>query len=173
MFWKIGTLGGLSVNNFWNQLLCIQSFGTERENKIRRVACIFWELWVARNGLIFRQDQSDPQDVLHAADFLFQEWCNPLLRSHDARTAGLEQTEAQLWQPPISNAFKVNFDGAFLVGLSKGAGACVVRDRLGRIIATAARQFQHVTSPTVVEALALREAILLARRLRLTDFVIE
>ncbi|XP_050231821.1 uncharacterized protein LOC126680694 [Mercurialis annua] len=52
-------------------------------------------------------------------------------------------------------------------------GACVVRNHWGKVFSVCARRFSHVSSPTIAEALALREAICLANRLRVSEPIFE
>ncbi|XP_050233568.1 uncharacterized protein LOC126682054 [Mercurialis annua] len=77
------------------------------------------------------------------------------------------------WTPPPANTLKINFDGAFHNASGNGVGAAVTRNQEGRPIATVARRFTHVNSPTLVEALALREAVLLAKSRQLTTVIFE
>ncbi|XP_050238292.1 uncharacterized protein LOC126687779 [Mercurialis annua] len=115
-------------------------------------------------------EDSDPLAVLTVADRLHDD-CSKALQSSEPATRS--SPEVHLWQPPPINIIKVNFDGAFNRATCTGTGACVARNHNGKPIHSHAQVFNHVQSPMVVEALALREAILVARRLQVMEIIFE
>ncbi|XP_050207383.1 uncharacterized protein LOC126656807 [Mercurialis annua] len=132
------------------------------------IAWISWAIWLARNAAIFREDDTDPLMVLGRASDLQGEYmaANASNRVRPAVTRP-EIIQNLHWQPPSYNGIKINFDGAVHVQSKICAGACVARDTRGSVLASFARQFRSVTSPALCEAFALREALLLAIRMRL------
>ncbi|XP_050211337.1 uncharacterized protein LOC126661530 [Mercurialis annua] len=137
---------------------------------LERGAWILWALWIGRNAMIFREEHSDPRGVLAVADNLF----NDCLRALQPESSSLRATPAPVqWQHPPANVIKINFDGAFHKVSGSGVGACVARSHDGKPLASAARRHDNVNTPVIVEALALREAIQLAGRLRFKEVIFE
>ncbi|XP_055960162.1 uncharacterized protein LOC130014978 [Mercurialis annua] len=98
---------------------------------------IMWSLWLARNSLIFRDEDSDPITVINSAASLHQEF------SQDAKIS------------------------------SKDSAGTSARDHGGKVICSTARKFHFVNSPSLVDALAMREAIYLAQFLKLPTVLFE
>ncbi|XP_050232976.1 uncharacterized protein LOC126681481 [Mercurialis annua] len=76
----------------------------------------------------------------------------------------IDKIVVSTWLPPPANAFKISFDGAYLKDSQVGVGACVMRNSQGRAVFSIAKRFHNVSSPAIIEALALRESIQLAAR---------
>ncbi|XP_050217811.1 uncharacterized protein LOC126668667 [Mercurialis annua] len=141
----------VSLMDFWLELDKTCSTSDIRNFVLSLVAWTLWSIWLCRNDLIFKD--------------LF---CDPLFVNHRAGPAISDQ-----WSPPPRFAYKINFDGAFHNQSSSGVGAAVARNHVVKVIASSARRFLNVSSPALVEAMALREAIVLAKNLRLTDPIFE
>ncbi|XP_050238282.1 uncharacterized protein LOC126687769 [Mercurialis annua] len=141
-----------------------------------KVVWIMWSLWQSRNGLIFRDEFDDPSRVISAATILQTEAKRAELSlqvMNSTRSSETVITATAVWTPPPPTSFKINFDGAFKADLSIGVGACVVRDHSGKVIHTVTNRYFNVISPAMVEARAMRDAILLAKRIRLPTVIFE
>ncbi|XP_050217615.1 uncharacterized protein LOC126668466 [Mercurialis annua] len=75
--------------------------------------------------------------------------------------------------PPPQHIVKINCDGAFKSELLCGVGACVATRHQGKVIASMARKFTNIASSLMVEAMAFREAIQFARRMRVDNLIFE
>ncbi|XP_050213806.1 uncharacterized protein LOC126665137 [Mercurialis annua] len=159
-----------SVRLFWNALVDRLAAQADKMNLLAKCVLLFWSIWRAQNALIFSDIDSDPMVVIQAAinfgiDF-------SAISNQQVRTRVRAECTA-VWTPPPLHVFKINFDGAYLKESLEGVGACVVRDHTGRVSHSCARRFTNVTSPAMIKALALREAILLAHRIRLINPIFE
>ena len=77
------------------------------------------------------------------------------------------------WEPPPPLHLKVNFDAAVFRETEEARLGVVVRDSLGKVLATLAEKIKLPSSSDEVEALAAVRAITLAIDLNLPSFVVE
>ena len=75
------------------------------------------------------------------------------------------------WTPPPSGHMKISVD-AGLSNTGTAAAAVVCRDSTGLYLGSSSLVISGVTDPSVVEAIACREALALAEDLSLQDFVV-
>jgi hypothetical protein len=66
---------------------------------------------------------------------------------------------SQLWQRPIADIIKINFDGAFCDSTRQGGWGFVARDSDGRVRGSGAGYIEHVGSALQAEAVACGEAM--------------
>ncbi|XP_050207834.1 uncharacterized protein LOC126657216 [Mercurialis annua] len=138
---------------------------------LRKTIILFWAIWEARNALVFSDLDSNPIEVLQTATRFQNDFSRltPRRLTVNAPSRDSEAAANATWSPPPVSEIKINFDGAYRKDDKMGVGACVARDHDGRPIHSCAKSFDNVSSPALIEALALREAILLARRLRIRN----
>lgn len=77
------------------------------------------------------------------------------------------------WQRPWLGAVKVNVDGSWKMGSSKGGYGIIVMGDTGCFVAAAMGVSLGCSSPTVAEAMALRRGMQLGLHLGLTSVVME
>ncbi|KAF8042468.1 hypothetical protein BT93_A0944 [Corymbia citriodora subsp. variegata] len=96
-----------------------------------------WQIWLARNSLVFHHKQSDPISIVDSA---LDMHCNYAKwnRSNLERGA-ISQNLQPKWRPPNPNSLKINIDGSHLLGTTEGAIAFVCRDSKGRLTEGLAR----------------------------------
>jgi ribonuclease HI len=71
---------------------------------------------------------------------------------------------ATVWTKPCPRWVKLNVDASFIEESGKGATCAVLRDYQGHFISAATKFIPHVVSASMVEALAIKEGLLLAAR---------
>jgi ribonuclease HI len=91
----------------------------------------------------------------------------------DMKSNKMDARLADQWHPPEDGCVKVNSDGSFDVARGQGAGAAVLRDHRGQILAAQAKWFGSVQEVLVTEALAARDGLKLASDLGLPRIVLE
>ncbi|KAJ1414196.1 Ribonuclease H-like superfamily [Sesbania bispinosa] len=84
----------------------------------------------------------------------------------------IPKTYAIVWKPPRQGVVKINSDASFDASKWKGTGACLARNSKGDIDFGLAFPIL-ASNALIVEALALREAISLARNIRVSNIVVE
>lgn len=77
--------------------------------------------------------------------------------------------DASRWLPPPANFAKINVDGVVSRSGERGAAAATCRDHLGIHLGSSLVVFDDTTNPTLLVALAYREAMTLADDLNLRN----
>ena len=118
---------------------------------------ICWQIWNQRNtamhGGVFQHPSRSSQRAL--------EYLRELTEAQDQLrvSAPILSAPKQVWQPPLGNCFKLNFDGAcFDDGAASGYGA-VIRNEKGKVMAALAAKGGAVRDSEEVEVFACRKAI--------------
>ncbi|KAB2597616.1 hypothetical protein D8674_000536 [Pyrus ussuriensis x Pyrus communis] len=83
------------------------------------------------------------------------------------------QALASAWTKPPLGFLKVNVDGAWSESLKSGEVGVVVRHEHGNFVAASTKTFEHVSSPLLIEAFAVREGLLLAVQWGLHNIIIK
>jgi hypothetical protein len=79
----------------------------------------------------------------------------------------------QRWCKPNPRHLKINVDGSFHSDSHARSIGAVVRDYKGEFIAASTVFLPHVLSPTVVEAMAMREGLSLANHMGCTNVIMD
>lgn len=110
-----------------------------------------WVAWYIRNKEIFSDERVDPICVAASYHKLFHEYnlYNAAVRTHH----GEYLLKFQVWQPPLDDWVKVNFDAHVATANRRGLGI-VIRDKVGKILLAVVRSLNANWSPEVSEAAA-------------------
>lgn len=81
-------------------------------------------------------------------------------------------TELPSWKPPADGWLKCNFDGAFYSD-GRGATGAVLHDHNGRFRGGSAKWYDHCLDALSMEALALRDSVILATKFGATRVYFE
>jgi ribonuclease HI len=85
--------------------------------------------------------------------------------ANNAQVSKKVTTNAEVrWKKPEVRLVKVNVDTSFFVDRRDGAVGAVIRDFQGGFIAASSKCIPHVSSATMVEAMAMKEGLALAHR---------
>jgi ribonuclease HI len=77
------------------------------------------------------------------------------------------------WKLPVTNYYKINFDGAiFKESKSRGIGV-VIQDNTGMVIATLNQKVHGTHMVEMIKALAARRAIIFAKEVGIDDVEVE
>nr|CAB3463968.1 unnamed protein product [Digitaria exilis] len=74
----------------------------------------------------------------------------------------------ECWDPPVEGWVKINSDGSFDATNGHGAGAAVLRDHQGKVLAAQSRWYGPMLEVLVAEARAAQDGLQLALHLGLT-----
>lgn len=77
------------------------------------------------------------------------------------------------WHPPDEGFLKINVDASFLLQCSEGATGLVIRDSAGVLVRGRAIWYGQVANTLIIEALAVRDGIILACDLGLSNILLE
>ncbi|KAF3496912.1 hypothetical protein DY000_02052776 [Brassica cretica] len=128
--------------------------------------CICWHLWISRNKLLFDNRSTTPQDVLLQSICAMKEW----------EAASPNRPTTTLISPPIPHLPRPSMisvsttvchtDASWKV---RAAGlAWIFSDHAGTESSHKAISLDHVSSPLMAEALAIRGALLHATSIKIT-----
>ena len=128
---------------------------------------ILWSVWWNRN-LIIQKNEPKTATVLvnWALEFLSE-----FQGTHQALSATISQLgipHKSCWCPPPVNTFKLNSDASIRDGFHFIGLGAVIRNHKGEIVAALSKPLQGSFDVVLGEFLALREGLLLAKRLNIT-----
>ncbi|XP_010670392.2 uncharacterized protein LOC104887460 [Beta vulgaris subsp. vulgaris] len=154
------------------------SFST---SQVECFAIVWWFVWYARNGVIFRQESSSPRKVgmmikafvhnlsISGAVGAKVDSRLSLLAGHRGKRFIRDQV---VWTPPPADFFKLNFDGSKLAS-GQAAFGFVIHDSEGIIHLCGAGNLDKDASILEAEARGLREGLRGARSLGITNLMVE
>ncbi|KAJ1387656.1 Ribonuclease H superfamily [Sesbania bispinosa] len=142
-------------------------------HNLARVACILWAIWKQRNNCAFTDIHPQPTTTLiqaanYAAEYIQATETLP----QQPILSSLRSSFGRHWKSPPLHTLKCNTDAAWCATRKSGAAAVVVRDHLGSLLFGLARKIP-ASSPLVAEAIALRDATLMAYNLNWSRVVLE
>lgn len=126
---------------------------------------LLWNIWTARNLLIFEHRQVPAASVVSTACSSGREW----LQAQTPVSPQPRPVRLEFETPPLrTDVTLCNSDASWSsVTRQAGLGWCFT-DLQTTVIQEQSRSMTHVSSPLVAEALAMREAMLEAKRLSLS-----
>jgi hypothetical protein len=169
-FWEcIKNIKGLGRLRFhpdtWAQDLLIGKLCTD--DVVALIATCCWSLWTGRNN---RRHGKEGWSLMAAAKFV-SNMVEDVLNLY--RRDDKEKREGQKWQPPTTDWFKLNIDGAFCGNTFQGAIGAVIRDSIGAMITANAFWYNQLEDALMAEVLAVRNGFELARNMGITKVQVE
>ncbi|XP_048129004.1 uncharacterized protein LOC125312956 [Rhodamnia argentea] len=162
LVWAPATSGQYSVKTAYRQQQVPSTQFKVRVPSAPPIVHLLWQIWKARNGLVFRQRHPDPWHVVNIAlanHLNFTRWnANISPAQHKQQQNGNTESRPLRWQPPPPGTPKLNVDGSFISGQATGVIAGILRDSRGRCIDGFAQSVQAADSEQV-EAFACQKAI--------------
>jgi hypothetical protein len=119
--------------------------------------CGAWSLWTGRNAQKHGRNNSDPRAAaMYIAKMVEDVICLNLGAHHQT------PRPKSKWSKPGFEWRKINTDASFVASSCSGSGGIVIRDDSGKVVAAAARHYNHVPDVLTAEALAARDGVVLA-----------
>ncbi|XP_010241360.1 PREDICTED: uncharacterized protein LOC104585986 [Nelumbo nucifera] len=178
MVW-FGSCLGLHISKFPNKTLSdwiadwsnLNDNEDSENNMIWRCFSIIWNIWLARNELIFNQKSWSPEMIINKENSLFLSQSIHNLQISSANTQPTSTRVLQnLWVKPSLGSLKLNFDGAN--STSESGIGLIIRDGFGEVVVARAIPVE-ANSASTTEAFALFEGIKLALQLDLNLIIFE
>lgn len=107
---------------------------------------IIWNLWKARNDIIFSQGNFSATGILKKASQDFK-----LCQENNSSPNTTQSTRNQQWTPPNLHYVKINVESAFIP--NNGSAGAIAQDHHGRFLGCASITFD-ATSSLLAEARA-------------------
>ncbi|KAH7840001.1 hypothetical protein Vadar_011188 [Vaccinium darrowii] len=158
-------LAGCSFINWWAELMCRGQGYHDQVVWKASAAYLLWGIWKSRNRAKFDHARIDPVWTMQHAMGCAAEF----LKVHkEKERVGVNisavRTEGQvLWESPPPGMVKINFDGAFVPNLKVGGVGVVARADDGSFLFARSCGGLKARSAIVMEGLALRVGVLLAK----------
>jgi ribonuclease HI len=129
-----------------------------------RVAVTLWAIWFARRKIIHEGEFQSPLSTHMFIQRYLSELSIVAQESH--APSGRVQRSHPKWIPPSPGRVKLNVDAAVSKTERGGAVAAVCRDEAGNFLGASSLTISGISDPTVLEAMACREALALASDLQ-------
>ncbi|CAL1404768.1 unnamed protein product [Linum trigynum] len=140
------------------------------DDQITKIVCTLWNIWLARNGLVFDGRAFSPPSVAILADRdvrSMQEARISSSGSSSSRAANLssqpESSRSTTLSPPGPFSKVVHCDGSFVSDAQVAAYGIAIANSHGQVIDGRAERF-FCSSPIQAEAFAILNAVILAAR---------
>jgi ribonuclease HI len=146
----------------WLMTLC----NTLNQRVFVQILVTLWSIWWARRKAIHEDEFQSPLSThVFIKKYLSElDWVQGA-QQNVPPVAG--RTEPVKWIRPDHGVMKLNVDGAVAKTMERGAVGVVCRSDQGVYLGASAVVFEGITDPAMLEALACREALVLAEDLQL------
>ncbi|CAL8991586.1 unnamed protein product [Prunus brigantina] len=134
-------------------LLSLSPSSTKSElDPLSKALLICWQIWEARNNVVFHDSKATPASYFHAATCVGLDFWR--LNSK----ARLDSADSMMtkWHPPPTGWIKVNFDGSLMN--SHASTSFVIRDSEGHVLIAGFNNIGE-NSINVAECVALRDGL--------------
>ncbi|XP_026442453.1 uncharacterized protein LOC113341996 [Papaver somniferum] len=139
----------------------------EEKEKFELGLCILWNIWKARNDLVFSGISLSLGKVLKMADMDFM---NCIAVKNDDFNTQVPEICSHTWVPPPPLCTKINVDATFIP--NKGVAGAIAHDSSSCYQGCGTSLFD-ATSPMIAETKAVLLGVELAKKLHLTRVIIE
>ncbi|XP_074327050.1 uncharacterized protein LOC141664988 [Apium graveolens] len=147
--------------------------GQTKENKAK-IITLCWSIWRARNDLLWNGKRwKELRIVANAWEYLSQ-WRITQNRGMQAPLyPDFPGDGAVIWGKPHYNEGKISVDAAVFEEQGKSGIGLIARNHEGWLIAAKTRSFAEVMNPSLVETIAIKEALSWAKEWDSTTVTIE
>ena len=121
---------------------------------------VLWGLWTTRNRLIFENRSTSARALVNNASSAARDWLLAQSSLTNKQAQGSFDLELPEFNPEV---FCCNTDGAWNTSRRAGLGWCFENVPHG-FYSEGSRALDHISSPLMAEALAMREAMQVAKR---------
>ncbi|XP_021770747.1 uncharacterized protein LOC110734931 [Chenopodium quinoa] len=125
-------------------------------NKI--IWSLLWGIWIRRNEWVYAGKKKEIAEVIHKAMSLVGEYESA---KDQAKVSSASEVLECQWKAPPTGIIKVNSDAAIFDPDKVGLGG-LMRDNVGDVVAATCLRMEGKYDVDVVEAMALRHALVIA-----------
>ncbi|XP_039171908.1 uncharacterized protein LOC120294924 [Eucalyptus grandis] len=140
------------------------------------IAALLWQIWKARNHVIFRHHFTQPDQLVDSALALAHLHItvqNPHLQQQP-KTGKKSPNPNTTWLPPVQGMIKVNIDGAFPIAENLGVISSIIRDHKGSLLRGFTKSVPATSAlATEIQALLYTLKDLLQQGKHHSDLIIE
>ncbi|CAL2271825.1 unnamed protein product [Prunus armeniaca] len=141
------------IGDMYNWLMSLSTTTTKFDlDPLSKALLICWQIWGARNNVVFHDSKATPASCIHAAACVGLDFW----RLSSTTRCGSADSMIIKWHPPPTGWIKVNFDGSLMN--SHASTGFVIRDCEGHVLVAASNNIGE-NSINVAECLALRDGL--------------
>ncbi|TXG67924.1 hypothetical protein EZV62_009199 [Acer yangbiense] len=168
-------LVGLKWNDIMNfHDLFIYAGHVLYSKELECLCVVWWRIWFWRNQKIHTSSNFRVEHIFAwASNFLDKFRGASVSRPPISHSSSVSPDSVVKWAPPPTGSFKINSDAAVRVDSQLIGVGIVVKDSCGRVCASSVNRINACSSPSVVEAIAIRNGIRLAGDTDLLPAVLE
>ena len=130
---------------------------------LEKFAVTCWLLWHKRNHDRLNLPSEDYSQTWSRAQAFLHEYLSVTTKEK----AEKPKSPQVRWKLPLTNYYKVNFDGAIFKESNAGGIGVVIWDNAGMVIATLSQKVHGIHTMDMIEALAAKRAIIFAKEVGL------
>ncbi|XP_026416829.1 uncharacterized protein LOC113312282 [Papaver somniferum] len=101
-------------------------------SKLKMGICVFWEIWKARNEVVFNKKKFSVQKVIQEALYWYNMKMEVVPTDVQLTEDDLMGAEKDYWEPPEGEKIKIDFDGA--AGSKGFACGVIARDKGAKVL---------------------------------------
>ncbi|XP_027184061.1 uncharacterized protein LOC113782367 [Coffea eugenioides] len=170
MIWKIAPvrwegLTELQINiwRLWDAVM--QSANKEQGlDRIKLTANILWQIWKARNRMVFHLESTDTKQVVDKAQLEWIEYENETDANAGKQvTPEMDRQQQHCWEPPKEGVIEINTDAAISARMVRTSQGIIARNWLGKIIKAKGISECKQGDASREESLAIRSALVMAK----------
>lgn len=146
---------------------------TQNTRELCSVICR--NIWIWRNNFIFASNFDSPRLLLQQSQSLLLNFQKTQTTSSTIPipNQSILVPRATRWQPPAHNKLKANQDTTLDLQTKTCGLSGIIRNEVGKVIASFCSKLEEVHNPQMAEALALRYAMTICAELRLKNVYFE
>lgn len=178
--WKIAPIRWEALrechNNFWKWWGAVLQSATKDSgwDHINLTVNILWQVWKARNKLVFEQKQTDARKIVQKAQVEWLEFDNANAEaSSTSRNLTQHSLHPTIWEPPKEGTIRINTDAAISAQMVRTGKGIIARNWTGKIIKAQGKVEIKRGDAASEECLAIRDALMMARDARWTDIEVQ
>uniref|UniRef100_A0A803NKP8 RNase H type-1 domain-containing protein n=1 Tax=Cannabis sativa TaxID=3483 RepID=A0A803NKP8_CANSA len=139
---------------------CASKFLVCDADQKKLIVALCWSIWNARNDKVWNNKTSSVESIVFSAQPYLNQW----LTAHSSNvifpSPGLIPGDgAEQWQPPHEDSIKVNVDAALFSNTTQFGIGFVICNAQGVLIEGVTKLFNGSTTPELVEAMGVKEAL--------------
>ena len=136
------------------------------EDKLAMVVTIAWVMWTNHNEVRHSGTKKTGEALVKWSTQYLAEY-----RSANSLPEPIQRSQIVRWSPPPPARYKMNLDGAVFKAQKFVGIGVLIRDEQGRVVAALSQKLNAPLGALEVEAKAVEVAILFARDVGISDFI--
>jgi hypothetical protein len=159
----------LKLANLLSAMEVVAEILRQRKDMCVAVFVLIWKWWSVRNKVNKGELMPSAQTTTSAIQDMVQNILKEGCKMNHNQALQVQQS----WMPPTEGKLKINIDGSFMSGTSKGAWGFVILSHDGAIVIAGAGSLGPVHDALMAETMACKYAVEAAVQLGIAHVVIE